>query len=91
MYQIVYADPPWQFTKGFWDRSASRPESHYATMTTEDICNLDIPSIVDTNCHLYLWTTSRHLMDGDAIKVCKSWGFNPKDKIDGIGNKSNLM
>ena len=80
-YNIIYADPPWKFEKGFWDRSKSNPSSHYNTMDIDTICDLPISDIRDVNCHLYLWTTSRHLMDGDAIRVVKSWGFDPMNII----------
>ena len=80
-YQIIYADPPWRFEKGFWDRSKSNPTSHYDTMSIPDICALPIGTISADNSHLYMWTTSRHLMDGDAVKVIKSWGFTPMNII----------
>ena len=80
-YSIVYADPPWNFTDGFWDRSVSDPSNHYATMSTNDICLLNVPAITNKNCHLYMWTTSRHLMNGDAVRVVESWGFRPMNII----------
>jgi len=80
-YQIIYADPPWHFKTGFWDRQKSKPEAHYDTMSIEEICSLPVKQLTEKNCHLYLWTTSRHLMDGDAIKVCKEWGFRPMNII----------
>lgn len=80
-YSIIYADPPWEFKEGFWDRSKSNPSSHYPIMTTEEICNLPVTNISEDNCHLYLWTTSRHLLNGDAVKVCKIWGFEPMNII----------
>jgi len=80
-YQIIYADPPWHFEKGFWDRSKSNPSSHYPTMSTDEICKLPVKRLADENCHLYMWTTSRHLMNGDAIKVVKSWEFRPMNII----------
>ena len=82
-YQIIYADPPWLFEKGYWDRSQSKPDSHYPCMKTKDICDLGISlrSYIADTSHLYLWTTSRHLMDGDAVEVCKAWGYEPMNII----------
>ncbi len=82
-YQIIYADPPWLFEKGYWDRSQSKPDSHYSCMKTTDICNMgiDLRQYIETPSHLYLWTTSRHLMDGDAVRVCKAWGYKPMNII----------
>jgi len=77
-YQIIYADPPWAFENGWcWERTKSRADSHYPTMSIEDICALPVKNICDEKCHLYLWTTSRDLMLGRAAKVCESWGFRP--------------
>jgi len=77
-YRIIYADPPWPFEKGWlWERTRSRADSHYPTLTIEEICSLPIGGIAHENAHLYLWTTSRDLMLGRAAKVCESWGFRP--------------
>lgn len=80
-YSIIYADPPWKFEEGFWGRSKSNPSLHYSVMPTNEICNLPVKSIAQDNCHLYIWTTSSHLLNGDVIKVIKSWGFRPMNII----------
>lgn len=82
-YKTILADPPWLFEKGYWDRSQSKPDSHYPCMKTKDICDMvyDLRSFMDNPSHLYLWTPSRHLMDGDAIEVCKAWGYEPMNII----------
>jgi len=94
-YQIIYADPPWASEVGWWNNKAwkaSRFENHYATMTIEEICALPVPQIADKNAHLYLWTTSRNLLKGDAWVVGMAWGFRPINVITwhktqlGLGN-----
>jgi len=82
-YKTIYADPPWLFKKGYWDRSQSKPDSHYPCLKTVDICNMGIAlrHYIDNPSHLYLWTTSRHLMDGDAVDVCNAWGYEPMNII----------
>lgn len=35
-YQIIYADPPWQY----WEGGKKNQSRHYSTMTVEEICNL---------------------------------------------------
>jgi len=94
-YQIIYADPPWASEKGWWNNKAwkaSRFENHYSTMSIEEICALPIPQITDKNAHLYLWTTSRNLLKGDAWKVGLAWDFRPINVITwhktqlGLGN-----
>ena len=94
-YQIIYADPPWESEKGWFNNKAwkaTKFERHYPTMSTDEICDLSIEGIAEKNCHLYLWTTSRNLLKGDAWRVGMAWGFRPINVITwrktqfGIGN-----
>lgn len=71
-YKIIYADPPWRYD--FSKDKSDRIENHYPTMTTEDICNIDVPA--DENAVLYLWATAPKLID--ALQVMKAWGFEYK-------------
>lgn len=66
------ADPPWwEAGGGKIKRGADR---HYPLMKTDDICRIDVPSLVHLDgCHLYLWVTNGFLRDG--LKVMDSWGF----------------
>ena len=68
-YQIIYADPPWKYD--FAPSKKTAIEQYYPTMTTDDICRLDLPT--DKNAALYLWATAPKLLD--ALKVMSSWGF----------------
>jgi len=74
-YQIIYADPPWQYTS-----KSVPPEwevtNHYKTMPIEDIKKLPIKELADKNCYLFLWVTSPILDDG--IDTLKAWGFEYK-------------
>lgn len=45
-YQIIYADPPWEYKQsGGVNGSRGMAKTHYATMPTEDICNLPVDKI----------------------------------------------
>ena len=86
-YQIIYADPPWQFTglgsKGI--RSAKmrvdkpnlhrtiRVEEKYPTMPKDELMTLPVEIIAADSSVLFLWTTDAHLPT--AIEVMRSWGF----------------
>lgn len=75
-YNIIYADPPWQYkvySKKGQGRSA---ESHYATMSIEDICKLPVDKISEENSVLFMWMTFRTLKEG--LKVIEEWGFKYK-------------
>ena len=80
LYQIVYADPPWQYGDKLQHHGGSA-DSHYDTMPIEDICNLQIngkpvKDITDENCFLFLWGTWAFLPE--ALRVIESWGFTYK-------------
>ena len=76
-YSIIYADPPWAYLWGKGkDGGHFAPEKHYSTMSTDEICALDIKRIAAKNCALLLWATMPCLPD--AIKVMQAWGFHYK-------------
>ena len=81
-YNIVYADPPWQYGDKRTGKGKNNPngaggaEKHYKTMRTEDICNLPIKDVADDNCMLFMWTTSPMMFE--AEQVIKAWGFDYK-------------
>lgn len=79
-YQVICADPPWSFgdrlqkMKSPTKRSAV---SQYQTMTTDEICSINVRNIADPQgCVLALWVPSSLLIDG--IKVMHAWGFSLK-------------
>ena len=73
-YSLLLADPPWDYGMPN-DRSASRmlPHNHYPTMSTADICAMDVQSCVTTDAMLYLWCPASLLPEG--LRVMESWGF----------------
>ena len=68
-YQVIYADPPWNYPFG-----RNRPETHYKTMTVEEICDLDVCAADDAV--LLIWATSTRLPL--AFQVMEAWGFEYK-------------
>ncbi len=86
-YPVMYADPPWRYEHS--ETKARKIENQYPTMTLDDIKELDISSIANDNCLLFLWATSPKL--AEAMDVIEAWGFTyrtcmvwVKDKI-GMG------
>jgi N6-adenosine-specific RNA methylase IME4 len=78
VFNVIYADPPWQYSNTGLEGSA---EGHYPTMHIDDICDLlntEQVQIVD-NAALFLWVTNPLLEDG--FKVINSWGFNYKSGL----------
>lgn len=90
-YDIIYADPPWDYGgKMQYDRSSiksknkgfeknifiSSAQFKYPTVKTKDLMTLDIKSIANDNCLLFMWTTGPHM--NQAIQLGERWGFNYK-------------
>ena len=75
-YQIIYADPPWQF-KNYNDAKGDHwAGSHYELMTTKSISLLPIKDLADDSCILFIWGTWPKLPD--CLEVIKGWGFTYK-------------
>ena len=72
-YGIIYADPPWRYER---NRGSGVAENHYPTMSMEEIGNLPVEKIADTNCVLFLWATFPQL--DVALSVIQAWGFRYK-------------
>lgn len=75
-YQIIYADPPWQYKVYSKKGEGRSAESHYPTMSIEDICKLPVKELADENCVLFMWMTFPTLKEG--LKVIDEWGFKYK-------------
>ena len=75
-YSVIYADPPWAY-KVWSKKGAGRSaESHYPTMSIEDIKALPVGELADKDCALFLWITFPMLRE--AWGVLDAWGFQYK-------------
>ena len=74
-YRIIYCDPPWAYQDklGFHGGGA---ESHYPTMSMEELKKLPVNKIADENCALFIWVTMPLLQEG--LETIKAWGFEYK-------------
>ena len=87
-YSIIYADPPWDYGgKMQYDKSSIKTENigfkkdifissasfKYPTLTINELKNLDIKSISEDNCLLFMWTTGPQL--SISIELGMFWGF----------------
>jgi N6-adenosine-specific RNA methylase IME4 len=80
-YRVVYADPPWQYGNDQTQAmpGSTRPDDHYSSMTTPDICNMPVKKIKIDNSVLFMWATTAHLQE--AFSVVNAWGFDYKTHI----------
>ncbi len=79
-YNIIYADPPWQYNDKMKMQGIHGmirgAECFYNTMNLEEIKKLPIKEISSENAILFMWVTMP-LLD-KAFEVIESWGFKYK-------------
>lgn len=76
-YDIILADPPWDFKVWSKDTGSGRSASaHYNTMDLESICKLPVRDIANKNSVLFLWGVWPRIYDTE--KVINAWGFQYK-------------
>lgn len=75
-YNIIYADPPWQFRAYSKKGNGRSAENHYPTMKLSDIQNLPVEKLAAEDCVLFMWTTLPTLKE--SFSVLESWGFTYK-------------
>ena len=70
-YQIIYADPPWEYKEsGSGNRVV---KAHYPTMNIETIKSLPVQNICQDTSMLFMWVTFPRLEQG--LEVINAWGF----------------
>lgn len=76
-YDIIYADPPWQYKSAESLHKSSilngKINKHYGTMTKKDLLSLPVGNISSENSMMFMWVVSPMLDDG--IELMKAWGF----------------
>lgn len=90
-YQVIYADPPWDYGgKMQYDKTVLKEENggfekkiflssaefKYPTIKLKDLKKLDVSSIADDDCILFMWTTGPQM--ANSIELGKAWGFKYK-------------
>jgi len=78
-YQIIYADPPWLYQCGKNHLAKKsmingKIDIHYNGMPIKEMQKLNMDSITDNNCLLFMWVTSPFLKIGIDLMI--KWGFD---------------
>ena len=75
-YSVIYADPPWQYRTYSKKGQGRSAESHYPTMSIDDIKALPVKELAEKDCALFMWITFPCLQE--ALQVLEAWGFSYK-------------
>ncbi len=86
-YDVIYADPPWQFNNKKTGGSMKSGSEHQykSVMSIDDLKKMPIPDIASDNCLLVMWWVGS--MPQEAIDLVNSWGFNIKTMNGFVWNK----
>lgn len=72
-YSCIVIDPPWAMQKIERVVRPNQVEFGYPTMNEDELKAFPLPEIAADDCHLYLWTTQKHLPM--ALRLAEHWGF----------------
>jgi len=76
-YNIIYCDPAWSYN----DKALAGNRGagcKYNVMTLEELKQLPVQSISESDSIMFMWVTMPKLLDGTCMEVMKSWDFIPK-------------
>jgi N6-adenosine-specific RNA methylase IME4 len=80
-YDVIVADPPWDF-ENYSDAGTKKgADPHYSVMPLEAIKALPVHELARGDCLLLLWTTGWAVATGQAQDVARAWGFKPISEI----------
>ena len=83
-WRTIVVDPPWAYTLRRNDKT-HRGRCVYADMSEAEIAALPVDQWVESDAHLYLWTTNNHL--AEAHRIVKAWGFDQKTVLTWVKNQ----
>ena len=72
-YDCIVIDPPWLVEYGWRDIWPNQVALDYPTMSEEELAAFPLPNWAADDCHLFLWTTHKHLPM--ALRLAEAWGF----------------
>lgn len=72
-YDVIVIDPPWQMEKIARDVRPNQVSFDYPTMVEAELVNFPVTKIAGDDCHLFCWTTHKHLPL--ALRLVVEWGF----------------
>jgi len=85
-FKTLVIDPPWDYE---WLSLAGRAAPGYATMSHDELMQMDIDQWVDPEfCHMYLWVTNNFLTRG--VELMREWGFNHKTVLTWVKPRIGL-
>ena len=90
-FNIIYADPPWEFTTYSEKGKDLAPDQHYPTMADEEISLLAygdkwIGDCAANDSVLFLWCTPANMVR--ALAIMEAWGFEYRSHLVWVKDKA---
>jgi N6-adenosine-specific RNA methylase IME4 len=88
-YNVIYTDPPWDYdSKRIGRKNGSAAYLKYNTLTLDDLKEMPVGNITDTDALCFMWATVPLLPE--AMALMAAWGFRYKtmitwEKTGGLG------
>jgi len=88
-YEVLYVDPPWSYSTGGAIPAKMMVESHYSTMTNDEILEFgeQIKQVAAPDAAIFLWATNIYLPL--ALDLMERSGFTHRGQI--IWNKTDKL
>lgn len=80
-YDVIVADPPWDFENYSAAGTAKGADPHYDVMQIDAIRALPVSQLARGDCLLLLWTCGWAMATGQAQEVARAWGFKPQSEM----------
>jgi len=78
-YDLIVADPPWDFINYSDKGTRKGADPHYRVMSLADIQALPVSQLARGDCLLLLWATGAMLPK--CIETAEAWGFTYKTEL----------
>lgn len=75
-FNVLYADPAWQFRTWSGGKHKRAPDHHYDCMSMRDLASLPVESIAADDAALFMWVYQPMLPQ--ALDLIRDWGFEFK-------------
>ena len=80
-YDVIVADPPWDFKNYSPAGTAKGADPHYSVMSLDAIKALPVGLLARGDCLLLLWTCGWAMATGQAQEVARAWGSAQSEMV----------
>lgn len=78
-FDLIYADPPWEFRSNSEEKTGRNVRRHYSTLSLKELKMMPIEQLAEDNSMIVMWATGPTL--DQAISLMRAWGFKFKGSL----------